>query len=118
MLVGVIADIAGVTAELQLVRLSEIGNKLLILVGLGQSQLVIEMGDGEDDSQLAAQFEQKSKQGNGICSAGNRNGNAVSGMNQGLAANVAQDSLRHVGHATSYVESTAATVERRLRDDA
>ena len=55
--------------QLQLVPVSQLGDELLVGVGLFSPQLVIEMDHRQDDTEFRAQLEHDSQQGYGIGSA-------------------------------------------------
>ena len=71
------ADIGAAGEEWQVVLAREFGDEALVGIRLLAAQLVVEVGDEEDDAEFLAQFEQHAQQGDGVGSAGNGNSNAV-----------------------------------------
>jgi hypothetical protein len=67
---------------------------LLIGVGLGGAQFVIEVDDRRDDTKFVAQFQQQTKECNGIDPAGNGNANAISCAQEFLLPKVGEYALR------------------------
>ena len=62
--------------KFQIVRACQIGNESLIGVRFLPTQLVIEMNDGQDDTDFAAQLQQQPQQTNGVCSSRNSHAQA------------------------------------------
>jgi hypothetical protein len=87
----VLGDIYGFAVKFQPMGSGQVGDELLVGVGCGTAQFVVEMNYGEHDAKFGAQFKQESKQANRIRSAGNSHADAVSGRDQFLTPNVVQD---------------------------
>ena len=66
---GMGRDIAGTDMQLQLVPVSQLGDELLVSVGLVSAQLVIEMDHRKNDTEFRAQLQHDSQQGDRIGSA-------------------------------------------------
>ena len=66
---GVGFDIAAAAMKLQLVPMGQFRDELLVGVGLGPAQIVIEVDDGKHNAEFLAQFEQDAQQRDGIGSA-------------------------------------------------
>jgi hypothetical protein len=70
---------------------SKICNELSVGIGSGSAQLVVEVDDGENDSDLGPELEQQAKQGDGIDAAGNGYTHSVSGLQQRMFAGIGED---------------------------
>ena len=57
----------------------KLGHEFLVGIGCFPTQLMIEVHDRENDAELLAEFEEQTKQGDGIGSAGNRYADSLSG---------------------------------------
>ncbi len=66
---GVGSDIASAGKQFKVVPLGQLGDELLVGVGLFSPQLVIEVDDRKNNAKFRAQFEHDSQQGYGISSA-------------------------------------------------
>jgi hypothetical protein len=84
--------------ERELMFARKLGDESFLFVGLGASEFVVEMNDGEDDAQLGAEFQQETKQRHGICSAGDGEPDAVAGLQQLERADMVEELLREVMH--------------------
>ena len=85
--------------QFEVVGLREFADKLLVGVGGLAANLVIEVSEGKDQAEFGAELEHEPQQRDRVGSAGNGNGGAVSGTEQGVAADVhqhaAMERLRH-----------------------
>ena len=61
-----LGHIAAIAPKFQIVLMCQIGYEFLISLRLRPAQLVIEMNDGKNDPQLAAQLQQQSQERNRI----------------------------------------------------
>ena len=84
--------------EHELVLARKVRDEGFIFVGLGAAEFVIEMYDGEDDTQLRAKLQQKPKQRNGIRTSRDRDADSVPGLQQFKPPDVGKDFLREVMH--------------------
>jgi hypothetical protein len=109
---GVGGDIARPVEQFQLEAIGQLGDELLVSVGLVSAQLMIEMDHRRDDTELGAQFQHDSQEGYGIGSAGNGDTHAVTGVEELLATDVVEDALGqraqgnivHLGRRSTWVE--------------
>jgi hypothetical protein len=74
----VLGNVVAVSVEFQVVRASQVCGELLVCVGFGGAQFVIEVDDRRDDTKFVAQFEQQTKECNGIDPAGNGHADTIS----------------------------------------
>jgi hypothetical protein len=84
--------------EHELVLARKVRDEGFIFVGLDAAEFVIEMYDGEDDTQLRAKLQQKPKQRNGIRTSRDRDADSVAGLQQFKRPDVGKDFLREVMH--------------------
>ena len=84
--------------EHELVFAREVRDEGFIFVGLEAAEFVVEVDDGENDTQLGAKLQQKPKQRNGIRASRNRDADSVAGLQQFKRPDVGKDSLREVMH--------------------
>jgi hypothetical protein len=70
-------DLMGV--ERQAERGGEIGAELLVNVGFGATEAVVEMGDVEDDAEVGGAGGEGAGEGDRVCSAGEADGEAEAG---------------------------------------
>jgi hypothetical protein len=92
--------ISAFNEELQAVLLSQFGHELLIRVGLGGAQLVVEMNNGEDNAQIGTQLQQQAQQRHRIHPARNRNPTAVASPQEFLSPDMPQRAFRQFMHGT------------------
>src|ERR1017187_1353675 len=92
---GVFAHVSTNAEEFQPAFARQVGDKALVSVGLCAAQLVIDVGDGKDDSKLSTKFDQDSQQCDGVGSAGDGNGHAVSCMEKIAIADAVEDLVAH-----------------------
>jgi hypothetical protein len=90
----VLGDIRRGGMKLKLVFARQVGNKFSIRVRLASSQLVIQMDDGENNAEFIPDLEQQAQHGNRIGTAGDGYTYTVAGVEQVMAADIIQDSLR------------------------
>ena len=69
--------------ELDAERLGEIGGELLVAVGLDAAQAMVEVGGVEDEAQFCGASGERPSQSYGISSAGETDGEAQPGLEQG-----------------------------------
>jgi hypothetical protein len=87
-------DIITVAMKFQIVLTSQTRDEFLVGIGLGAPQLVIEVYNRQDNSQLATTLEQKAKQRDRIDPARNGHANAVAGMQHIVLPNAGDQALR------------------------
>ena len=71
------------------------GHKLFVLVRLGSSKLVIQVGYGERNVKIRRQFQQHMQQANGIRAARYRHGHAALSGQHVITSNGFADPLQH-----------------------
>ena len=93
-------DIVAVAIKLKIMLARQSGHKYLIGIRLRPAQPVIEMSDGENDSQFVPQLQQQPQERDGIDSTGNGDASAVPSLQQFLTLNVGEHVLcqRMHGH--------------------
>ena len=84
--------------EDELVFARKVRDEGFIFVGLEAAELVVEVDDGEYDTQLGAKLQQKPKQRNGIRAPRNRDADSVAGLQEFKGPDVAEQFLRKVMH--------------------
>jgi hypothetical protein len=77
-------DVIVVGAKLQIVLPGQVRDELLVRIGFLPSQLVVAMDEGEDNTELRAQFEQQPQERDRIDSPRDRNSDAISGPEEVL----------------------------------
>src|ERR1019366_8193224 len=92
---SVFTDVGASGKKRQVVLLGKFSDKLLVSVRFGATQLVIKMGDEENDAEFRAQFQQNAQQGDGVGSAGNGHSHAVACTEQLALANVLKHLVAH-----------------------
>ena len=73
----------------------EFGDELLVGVGVGAAQLVVEVGDGNHDAEVLAQFKQHAQQRNRVCTTRDGDSYTVSGAWQVAFADVVKHLVAH-----------------------
>jgi hypothetical protein len=81
--------------EIQLQTAGEILDELLIGIGLGAANAVMEMAHRKHDAQFPAQFRENSEQRYRVRAAGDCHGYAVARDQQPFVANVLADTIDH-----------------------
>lgn len=103
--------VVAINEEFQIILTRQIRDELLVAIRLRTAQLVIEMNNRENDTQLAPQFEHQPQQRNRINPARNGDANALSGVQQLLPPNMSKEALRERMHwnmlAQPYVGTAA-----------
>ena len=99
-LAGVSRRVTGAAVEFQVESGGEGAHELLVGIGIGAADLVIEVDDGEDNAEFGARFQQQAQQRDRIGAAGNRHANAISGPHQAVMADVAEDAVEHGANRT------------------
>jgi hypothetical protein len=92
-------DIIAVDIKSQIMLMSQTGDEVLVQVGFGPAQLVIEMDSRENQADFVPQLEQETQERDRINSAGNANAHAIPSPQQRVASNVGESALRQGMHA-------------------
>ena len=87
--------VTGAAVEFQVEAAGKLAHELLIGIGIGAADFVIEVNNGEDNSEFGARFQQQAQQRDRIGAAGNRHADAISGPDQAVMADVAEDAVEH-----------------------
>lgn len=88
LLAAVARNVAAMEVQRKIEVLCQIGNKLLVGVGVGAPDAVMDVDHTEHHTELAAQPKQRTQQGNAISPAGDGDTQAVAGLEQRVGANV------------------------------
>jgi hypothetical protein len=91
-------NISAIAIELHCLSASQCRHEFLIGIRFCPTQLVIEMDNKQDDSQLAAKLQQKPQQSYRIDAAGNRHTNAFPGIQQLQPSDVGKDKFSQRVH--------------------
>ena len=86
--------------QFQFVLVGQLGDELLVGFGFGSAQFVIEVDHGEHDANFRPQLQHDAQQGDRIGPAGDRDAYPVAGMQKILAADVLENALNHLFHAS------------------
>ena len=92
--------VTAVADQFKAMLLSKLADERFIRIRLRASQLVIEMNNGENDTDFLSQFEHKAEQRHRIRAARKRNANAVSRPDQILFPDVRKHILRELMHSS------------------
>jgi hypothetical protein len=93
-LFGVLGNISRSGMKLELMFTGQARNKFGIRIGFARPQLVIDVYDRKNNAEFFADLEQQAQQGNGIGAAGDGHTHPVAGVEQVVAADTIQNSLR------------------------
>jgi hypothetical protein len=106
--------IVAVGQKLQIVLPRQIGDEFLISIRLLPAQLVIEMNDGKNNPESAAQFQQQPQESNRVDPARNGNSNAIPGTHKPLLPNVRQQAHCEGMHENMVQQYWCGDSRRRL----
>lgn len=94
--------------------MSQLGDKLLVGLGLCSSQFVIEMGHGKHDAKFGAQIQHEPQQGDRIHSAGHGYTYAIASVEKALATDVGEHALRQGAHGNIVHPGLSGFTESRV----
>ena len=94
-LAGVSGRVTGAAVEFQVEVAGKVAHEPLVGIGIGAADFVVEVDDGKDNSEFGARFQQQAQQRDRIGAAGNRHADAISGPDQAVMADVAEDAVEH-----------------------
>jgi hypothetical protein len=106
-------DVVAVAVKFQIVFAGEAGDELLVGVGFGAAELVVEVDYREDDAEFEAKLEHQAKKGDGVDASGDGDAQAVAGVEEVMATNVGEDALRQCVHETWYIVDLVARCSRK-----
>ena len=92
---GVLADVGATGEEQQVMLTGKFGNELFISIRIATAQLMVEVGDNEDDAQLQPEFEQDSQQRDGIRASGDGHSDAVARAQQAAFTDIVEHFFVH-----------------------
>jgi hypothetical protein len=96
-----LAEMEGAEMERQTELLCEIVHELCIRSRVGPAKTVVEMDDGEAQGEFGAEFEQNVEEADGIRAAGDRDAEAVAGLEELVAGDGLADTVKK-GHGVGF----------------
>jgi len=81
--------------QLQPKMIGQLRHKLLVRIGLGATDAMMEVSNRKNNAKLLPQFQQHAQESHGIRAAGNSNSNAVAGNKQPPIEDVSANPLNH-----------------------
>jgi hypothetical protein len=93
-------SIRGRDVQGQSVEASQIGDELLVGIGITAANLVVYVHQREDCAEFVAKFQQEPQEGYGIRTAGDCHTHSVTGVQQLQFANITADALSQFVHAS------------------
>ena len=93
-------DVPAADVQLQLVPVGKLGDELLVSLGFSSAQIVIEVNDGEHDTEFLPQLQHDAQQRDRISPARDRDSYPVAGMQKILAADIVENALNQLFHGS------------------
>jgi hypothetical protein len=91
-------DFSAFTAQLKLALPSQLPNEALVLVGLGSTQLVVEMNHRKNNAKVLPQFEEETEQGHRVRASRDGDADAISGSQKFMFPDVGEHALLQFEH--------------------
>jgi hypothetical protein len=91
-------DICAADVNLKSVAVGQYFYESLVGIGFGTAQAVIEVDDGKNNSQFRAQLQEQVQEGDRVCAGGDGCADAVSRLQELVAADAGKKSLGELGH--------------------
>jgi hypothetical protein len=93
-------SIRGKGVQGQAMQASQIGDELLVGIGIAAANLVVHVDQREDYAEFVAKFQQQPQESNGVGTARDRHAHSVAGAEQFQIANIAKDALSQLVHTS------------------
>ncbi len=88
-----LGDVFPISMKFEIVLAGEIGDELLVFVGLRPAQFVVEVDDGKNDPEFVPQLKQKPEERYRVDASGDSNADPISGVEELVALNVLENAL-------------------------
>ena len=107
-------DLATADVQLQIVPVSKLRDELLVSLGFDSAQLVIEVDHAEHDTEFLPQLQHDAQQSDRIGPARDRDSYPLAGVEKILAADVVENALNHLFHASIVHPRRVAAMYRSM----
>jgi hypothetical protein len=85
--------IASADVKLQPEGVSQFADELFVIIRIRSANPMVKMSDAEHGAEFFAEFQQNPQEPNGVCPAGDGDGDTITGLHEFALANVACDTL-------------------------